>query len=128
MMSQQNSPRGRLPDADRRMIGAALQALDGQTDEAVRGFREARAVYTDMRLPWRRALEGMVMVATLGAEHPEARTLVDETRALLAGMRAKPFIEQLDRLIAASPALEPSADGKTKRASRATAEASRPSA
>jgi class 3 adenylate cyclase/tetratricopeptide (TPR) repeat protein len=96
--------RGSLVEADRRLLRAGIDALDGRTEESLRGFREALALYDERRLPWRRALAGLVMVTVLGGSNPEARAAADETRTILAGLRARPFLEQLDRLINETPA------------------------
>jgi class 3 adenylate cyclase/tetratricopeptide (TPR) repeat protein len=113
-------PRGRLPESDRRLLRAGIQALRGQVDEGSRGLREALAVYADMRLPWRQALAALVLVAVLGPERPEVGAAADEARAILTGLKARPFLAHLDRFLERQPeAPEPS----VRRGRAATADA-----
>jgi tetratricopeptide (TPR) repeat protein len=95
--------RGPLLDADRRLLSAGIDALEGRTQESLGAFRDAIAVYDERHLPWRRAMAGLVMIAVLGGSHPDARAAADETRAILSRLRARPFLEHLDRLMAEQP-------------------------
>jgi class 3 adenylate cyclase/tetratricopeptide (TPR) repeat protein len=96
--------RGRLPEVTRRFIRAGIDALDGRGDEALRVFREALALFSDMRLAWREAEAGVVMATVLGVEQPEVRAAADEARTILTRLRVPALLDHLDRIEAEAPA------------------------
>jgi tetratricopeptide (TPR) repeat protein len=90
--------RGRLPEVTRRFIRAGVDALDGRGDEALRVFREALAVFSEMRLAWRQAEAAVVVATVLGLEQPEVRAAVDEARTTLTRLRVPALLAHLDRI------------------------------
>jgi tetratricopeptide (TPR) repeat protein len=99
--------RGRLPEVTRRFLRAGIDALDGRNEEALRVFREALAVFADMRLAWRQAQAAVIMATILGLEQPEVRAAADEARTILTRLRVPALLDHLDRIEAEAPARAP---------------------
>jgi hypothetical protein len=98
---------GRVASAYRRTVRAGLAALDGNTPDALTGFRGALAEWRDLGCVWRLALTAIVMATVLEPDLPEVRSAADEARGILARLGARPFLERLDELMA-HPSLETS--------------------
>jgi hypothetical protein len=113
--------RVRGPEMDVWRIGlqATVDALEGRRTAALEGFREAMARFRARGYAEGQTFLGIDIAATLGAAEPDAAALVDEARAVMAGLRAAALIERLDAALAASgsgaapakgPAATPAAD------------------
>ena len=92
----------RMRDADRRLVEAGLAALDGRRSEALREARFALDEYDVIGLPWRKALGGLMLTSTLGAADPEVRDFTEAARETFVRLKARPFLERLDALVAGS--------------------------
>ncbi len=92
----------RMRDADRRLVEAGLAALDGRRSEALREARFALDEYDVIGLPWRKALGGLMLTSTLGAADPEVRDFTEAARETFVRLKARPFLERLDTLLASS--------------------------
>jgi hypothetical protein len=90
---------GRLPDLDRRLLGAGLTSLDGRSAEALREFRDVLAGYRELGLPWRLALGALVMASTLDPDEPDVRAAAEEAREIFGRLGAAPFVEHLESLM-----------------------------
>jgi hypothetical protein len=86
--------------AARRHYAAALAALEGRTDEAVRGFLAAADERRRLQIHFIMAA-GVVDAVTLLPDRPELRPLVAEARAVFDRIGARPWLDRLDSLIAA---------------------------
>jgi tetratricopeptide (TPR) repeat protein len=77
-------------------IEASLAGLGGATAEALAKFEEARGAWRRLGLPWDEALLGIDMASVLDPALPEVQEAVSRSRAILAGLGARPFLEILD--------------------------------
>jgi hypothetical protein len=96
--------RGRAIDADRAVLQAGIAALEGRTDEALAGYRDALRTWQDLGCVWDEALVGIDMAILLDPAMPEVRAVGAAARDILVGLKAKPFIEKLDEALATGPA------------------------
>ncbi|MHB8647204.1 MAG: helix-turn-helix transcriptional regulator, partial [Thermomicrobiales bacterium] len=106
--------------AAHRLLGA-LETDAGHTEDATAHLRESLALADACEAPYERALtllaEAELRLAT--REHAEARSLVDEVRAICTPLGAKPALARVDALAARLPAVQSATpaypDGLTKR-------------
>jgi len=96
--------RSRMRDADRRLLEAGLDALEGHRAEAFRDMRFVLGEYEALELAWRHALGGTVLAATIGPDEPDVRALAQTAREIFARLGAKPFLDRLDALLRPVPA------------------------
>ncbi|HSK52775.1 MAG TPA: adenylate/guanylate cyclase domain-containing protein, partial [Clostridia bacterium] len=101
--------RGRAVDADRMAIRAGIEALEGDAEAALAGYRQAIAAWRALRLPWDEALTILDAVTRIGIADPEVAGWVDAARASLEGLRATPLLARLDEAVAAAGAAAPRA-------------------
>ena len=115
--------RGRAIVADVDVIVAGVQALDGDRDGAMAGYRRAMAMYRDLGLAWDEARLAFEAVHVLGVGGAELTAWTDRARTVFTRLRAKPMLDLLDRatraggeresIAAPSPDLIPTPDGAT---------------
>ena len=89
--------------ADRALLRAGIQALSGETTEALRAYRDALAGYRALGLRWDVALCGLDMIELLPNE-AEALDAAQEARAIMVELGAAPFLARIDAALARSPA------------------------
>ena len=94
--------RGPAIAARRAAIRGGLAALDGRSTDAIPLYREAIRGFRDSGLPFDEGLAAIEMATLLDPADPEVRAAVDAGRAILVGLGAQPFVEQLDAAIASS--------------------------
>jgi hypothetical protein len=91
--------RGKAIGLDAATIRAGIAALDGRRTEAIAGYREVLRGWRNAGLVFDETL-AIVDLATVLApterEMPEAATAIEEARATLTRLGAKPFLERLD--------------------------------
>ena len=92
--------RGRVGAADRTTINAGLAALDGRPRDAVVLYREALREWRDLGMVWDEALCAIDMAVLLDPADPEVAAAAESARAILVGLRARPFVERLDAAMA----------------------------
>ena len=92
--------RGRAIETDVAAIRAGIQALGGDHDTALAGFRGAWARYADLGLPWDQGLLALAAATTLGADEPEIAGWLGEARAIFERLRATPMLAMVDRFAA----------------------------
>jgi class 3 adenylate cyclase/predicted ATPase len=90
-------------EADRAYGHACLDALEGRTDAALAGFMDTTRRYRALELNWALARTCLDAVKVL-PRVPEVMALADEARAIFSGLRAKPYLDLLDRELAPRPA------------------------
>jgi len=74
---------------------AAVAALDGRIDDAVRAFSAAHDGFTELGLPFEAAMEAVEALTAL-PDVPDLRARAEAVRPLLEDLRARPWIERLD--------------------------------
>ncbi|HUR17105.1 MAG TPA: hypothetical protein VMZ33_07450, partial [Candidatus Limnocylindrales bacterium] len=95
---------GRVVEVRRATLRAAEAALDGQTRDAIARYRDVLASWRDLRVVWEEALAGIDMVTVLDPAEPEVSAAAASTRAILERLRARPYVDRLDTLLARQPA------------------------
>lgn len=111
--------------ASRAAAHAGIAALEGRTDEAVNGFRQAFAGFRTMGATYLLASYQLDMVVVLGPDHPAAREAAAEARPILEQIKARFWLEILDAALAsgpvptAAPPLAPKPDPRPLEAPRA---------
>jgi len=91
--------------ADRIAARAGVAALEGRTDEAVAGYREALARHRTMRADMILAQTALDFVLLVGTSHSAVRDAAEEARAIFERVRARPYLERLDAAMASRPPL-----------------------
>ena len=87
---------GRVVDARRTTLQAALAALEGRAAEALVLYRDALREWRELRQPWDEALTGIDMAILLDPAQAEVRRVADATREILTRDGAVPYIAHLD--------------------------------
>jgi class 3 adenylate cyclase/tetratricopeptide (TPR) repeat protein len=95
--------RGKALETDIAAIRAGLAALAGDRATALTGYRAVRTAFRELGLPWDEALTGIVAGARLGTAEPEVHGWVEEAASTFRGLRARPFVEMAERLLAVAP-------------------------
>ena len=97
---------GPVVEARRQTLEAGIAALDGRAAEAMTLYRAALKNWRETHSGWDEALTGIDMSMLLDPADPEVAEVVRSTRAILERLRAKPYLEMLDRVVArAKPAI-----------------------
>jgi hypothetical protein len=98
--------RGPLVAAQRRVMQAGIDALEGRRTDALAGYRQAMRELDDNGAVLDGAYTAIDMAVTLGPSEPEVRAEIDRARATLRPLRAKALLDRLDAVTqgAAQPA------------------------
>jgi class 3 adenylate cyclase/tetratricopeptide (TPR) repeat protein len=96
---ERDERRGAVVSADRMTLRAGLAALEGRADDALALYRESLRAWRDLGLPWDEALCALDMATLLDPAEPEVGAAAEVARAILARLRAKPFLERLEEAI-----------------------------
>jgi len=88
-----------LVDARRHVLRAGLAALSGDAPATVRGFELALAAFRSIGTPFDEALAAILMARVLDPDLAENREATARARDILVGLRATPFLEQLDAAV-----------------------------
>ena len=89
--------------AARHLTSGAVAAVEGRTAEAVAEFRVGAEAFNALDV----AFDGaMIMIGALELlpDQPEIRAIAERYRPMLVELRARPWLERLDRALAASTA------------------------
>jgi class 3 adenylate cyclase/tetratricopeptide (TPR) repeat protein len=89
--------RGRWMRAVMATVEAGLAALDGTPEESLSGYRRAIEAWRVLETPLDLALCGVDMGTLLGMDHPEVADAVEESKAILERLEAKPFLDRLEQ-------------------------------
>ncbi|HET7726317.1 MAG TPA: adenylate/guanylate cyclase domain-containing protein [Candidatus Limnocylindrales bacterium] len=76
----------------------AIAAADGRVEDAVRSFLAAHDGYTELGLTFEAAIAAIEALTAL-PDAPELRARVDAVRPLLEDLRARPWLDRLDRAL-----------------------------
>ena len=90
----------RVTAAARLAARAGIAALDGRTEEAIAGYRDALANYQSTGDDLDRALTGLDFVMMVGPEEGAARAAAEESRVLFQRAGARGWLDQLDLAMA----------------------------
>ena len=93
---------GRVLDVERQALRAALSAHDGDREGAGREYAAVLPELAEMGLAYKRALVVLDMALVLGPDHPVVQASVDDARAILERLGARPFLARLDELMGES--------------------------
>jgi tetratricopeptide (TPR) repeat protein len=96
--------RGRAIEADRTTIEAGVAATEGDEGASLAKYRTAHAAYRDLGLVWDEALLGLAAATRLGTGNAEVRGWLEAARDTFSRLRAKPFLTQVEALLASAPA------------------------
>jgi hypothetical protein len=97
--------RSQLHTNRQRLLAAGIAALEGRTAEGLREGMTALAEYDRMDLPWPHAIGTLALAAAVPGQVPELRDHLDRARATFVRLRARPFLAQLDALVAGRSAV-----------------------
>ena len=97
------SVHGRVLDLDRRTIRAALTALDGDRDAAAREYAAILPELAEMGLVYEQAQVVLDMALVLGPDAAVVQGSVDDARAILARLGARPLWRRASRSCCNSP-------------------------
>ena len=99
---------GRPVDISRRTFRAALAALDGDREAAALAYAAVLPELTDLGLVLDQAMVVLDMAQVLGPDAPVVQANVDDARAILERLGARPFLARLDMLMAHATTEAPS--------------------
>jgi hypothetical protein len=91
--------RGRVIDNDRLAITAGVAALEGRTDDALRGYREVLRTWRELGAVWDEALAATAMAVTLDPSLPDVRDAATAAREIFVRLRAEPMLRILDQAL-----------------------------
>ncbi|MEO5704498.1 MAG: hypothetical protein ABIZ52_07245, partial [Candidatus Limnocylindrales bacterium] len=83
-----------------QVITAGLAALDDRSSDALSSYREALRRWRELGVPVHEALAGLDMAILLDPDIPEVQAAAAESRKILQGLGAGPFLDRLDRALA----------------------------
>ena len=95
--------RGRAIETDIAAIRAGIAALEGDTADALAGYRTARQRFVDLGLPWDVALTSVAAGMRLDPSSPEVAGWLAEARATFETLRARPMVQLVDEILTAQP-------------------------
>jgi class 3 adenylate cyclase/tetratricopeptide (TPR) repeat protein len=84
---------------------AGVAALEGHTDDAISGFRQAISQMRSLKADFNVARLSLDLVWLIGADHPATREAASEARAIFERVKARPYLERLDAALAGRPAV-----------------------
>ncbi|HET9851974.1 MAG TPA: hypothetical protein VFP56_05650, partial [Candidatus Limnocylindrales bacterium] len=88
--------RGRAIETDVSVIRAGVQALEGDRDTAMAGYRRAWNQYVDLGLVYDQGLLALVAAATIEPGDPEVAAWLGEARSIFERLRAAPLLALVD--------------------------------
>ncbi|HUG30110.1 MAG TPA: adenylate/guanylate cyclase domain-containing protein [Candidatus Limnocylindria bacterium] len=100
---------GGVADHHLEAIRAGIAVLEGRRDDAVALYRSALAGYRAFGLRFSLAMAVLDMAVLLGPDDPAVHSVIDEGRAILTELGARPLLARLDALGAVKRAEAPGA-------------------
>jgi hypothetical protein len=88
--------------ADIAFAGAAIAFADGRRKEALAAFRDVFRRYVELGYDLMAARAATIAARLAGADEPELRPLLAESRQILERVRATAYLRQLDEVVATS--------------------------
>ncbi len=92
--------RGRAIETDIAAVRAGIAALEGDTADAIAGYRSARQRFQDLGLPWDVALTSVSAGMRLDPSNSEVAGWLAEARRTFETLRARPMVELVDEIVA----------------------------
>ena len=84
-------------------IRAGIAALEGETADAMVGYRAALSGWRDARLPVLEALTAIDMATLLDPTTPEVQAAAETAREIFGRLGARPFLERLESALLRRP-------------------------
>ena len=91
---------GPIVEARRQTFEAGLAAAEGRSADALPLYREALKNWRETNSGWDEALTGLDMAMLLDPSDPGVAEVIESTREILERLRAKPYLELLDKAVA----------------------------
>jgi tetratricopeptide (TPR) repeat protein len=98
---------GPLVEARRETVEAGIAAAEGRSVDAISLYRDAMKNWRETHSGWDEALTGIDMALLLNPSDPEVADIIRSTRAILERLRAKPYLDTLDKAVARSNRQKP---------------------
>jgi hypothetical protein len=92
--------RGRAIETDMAAVRAGIAAMEGDTADALAGYRVARQRFQDLGLPWDVALTAVSAGMRLDPSSPEVAGWLADARRTFEALGARPMREILDEIVA----------------------------
>jgi hypothetical protein len=90
------SERGRAVGARRQMLQAGVQALEGDREAAIAGYRDVIRTWRDLDVPFYLGLALLEFASLVGPSQPEARAAADESSAIWTHLGSPALLNRLD--------------------------------
>jgi class 3 adenylate cyclase/tetratricopeptide (TPR) repeat protein len=87
-------------DVGRATLAHGLEGLQGRSAEAIAGYRDVLRSWRTAGLPWDEAITAIDMATVLDPADPVVADAAAAARETLTELRARPFLERLDREMA----------------------------
>jgi hypothetical protein len=113
---------GNMRDARSTVLRAGMAALEGRTAESANLFRDSIRNWRTVGAVWDEALAGITMAQLLDPSDPDVAEVIQSTRAILTRLRAKPYLERLERAASREVATPTQARKTSRRAEVAVGE------
>jgi len=107
---------GTMRDARSEVLQAGIAALEGRSADSANLFRDSIRNWRATGAVWDEALAGITMAQLLDPGDPDVAELVQSTREILTRLRAKPYLERLDRVLARHVPTAPPSKKSARRA------------
>ncbi|HEY4189409.1 MAG TPA: hypothetical protein VGM28_03230, partial [Candidatus Limnocylindrales bacterium] len=95
---------GQAISVERVAMRAGLAALDGHAADAHAGYRDVLDSWRELGLAWDEAMTGLEMATVLDRSEPDVAAAIDRSIEIFDRIRARPFLERLQRLEAGEDA------------------------
>ena len=105
-MFEARPERGRAIAARRVLLRAGVQALEGDRDAAIKGFREAIRSWRDLDAPFYLGVALLEFASLIGPSDSEALAAAEEARALWTRLGSAAMLSRLDAGLAQWPPTE----------------------
>jgi hypothetical protein len=79
---------------------AAIAALEGRPREALALYSEAFAGWGNLKVAWEQALTGLDMATVLDPTEPAVAAAIKTARDTFTRLRARPYLERLESVLA----------------------------
>jgi tetratricopeptide (TPR) repeat protein len=98
---------GPIVNARRASLSAGIAALEGRQSDAIALYRDALRDWRAAGAAWDEALMGLCVVSVLDPADPEVAAIAGSTREIFERLRAQPYLDQLDALLARHTSASP---------------------
>ncbi|OGN86148.1 MAG: hypothetical protein A2X23_00130 [Chloroflexi bacterium GWC2_73_18] len=91
---------GAIAQVERLAARAGIAALEGRRGDAIAGYGDVLRRRRALALHFETARSALDFVVLLGPDAPETRAAADEARAIFERLRARPYLDRLDSVLA----------------------------